>query len=78
MESEFFGHVKGAFTGANEARKGLFHSAQGGSLFLDEIGEMPINLQAKLPLAENGRPVGGKRERMCASLPLRTATGKRD
>ncbi|WP_249978655.1 sigma-54-dependent transcriptional regulator [Vreelandella olivaria] len=65
MESEFFGHVKGAFTGANEARKGLFHSAQGGSLFLDEIGEMPINLQAKLLRAlqeKTVRPVGGERE----------------
>ena len=65
MESEFFGHVKGAFTGANEARKGLFHTAQGGSLFLDEIGEMPINLQAKLLRAlqeKTVRPVGGERE----------------
>ena len=65
MESEFFGHVKGAFTGANEARKGLFHSAQGGSLFLDEIGEMPINLQAKLLRAlqeKTVRPVGSERE----------------
>lgn len=65
MESEFFGHVKGAFTGANESRKGLFQSAQGGSLFLDEIGEMPINLQAKLLRAlqeKTVRPVGGERE----------------
>ena len=65
MESEFFGHVKGAFTGASEARKGLFQSAQGGSLFLDEIGEMPINLQAKLLRAlqeKTVRPVGGERE----------------
>lgn len=65
MESEFFGHVKGAFTGANEARRGLFHSAQGGSLFLDEIGEMPVNLQAKLLRAlqeKTVRPVGGERE----------------
>ncbi|MFC7366898.1 MULTISPECIES: sigma 54-interacting transcriptional regulator [Vreelandella] len=65
MESEFFGHVKGAFTGANEARKGLFHSAQGGSLFLDEIGEMPVNLQAKLLRAlqeKTVRPVGSERE----------------
>lgn len=65
MESEFFGHVKGAFTGANEARKGLFQSAQGGSLFLDEIGEMPVNLQAKLLRAlqeKTVRPVGSERE----------------
>ncbi|WP_104205100.1 sigma-54-dependent transcriptional regulator [Billgrantia saliphila] len=48
MESEFFGHVKGAFTGANESRQGLFQAANGGSLFLDEIGEMSPGLQAKL------------------------------
>ncbi|WP_445156905.1 sigma-54-dependent transcriptional regulator [Halomonas sp. E14] len=48
MESEFFGHVKGAFTGASDARQGLFQAANGGSLFLDEIGEMSPGLQAKL------------------------------
>ncbi|CAN5394606.1 sigma-54 dependent transcriptional regulator [soil metagenome] len=48
IESELFGHERGAFTGANEARAGLIESAQGGTLFLDEIGELPINLQAKL------------------------------
>ncbi|PMR77780.1 sigma-54-dependent Fis family transcriptional regulator [Billgrantia endophytica] len=48
MESEFFGHVKGAFTGASESRQGLFQAANGGSLFLDEIGEMSPGLQAKL------------------------------
>ncbi|MBF8223779.1 sigma-54-dependent transcriptional regulator [Halomonas sp. 328] len=65
MESEFFGHTKGAFTGAHEARSGLFQAAQGGSLFLDEIGEMPIALQAKLLRAlqeKRVRPVGGERE----------------
>ncbi|WP_089684772.1 sigma-54-dependent transcriptional regulator [Billgrantia gudaonensis] len=48
MESEFFGHRKGAFTGATDNRQGLFQAARGGSLFLDEIGEMSPNLQAKL------------------------------
>ena len=43
-----FGHVKGAFTGADNARKGYFELAQGGTLFLDEIGDMPLDLQAKL------------------------------
>ena len=48
VESQLFGHVKGAFTGATGAQKGLFREADGGSLFLDEIGELPIELQAKL------------------------------
>lgn len=61
LESEFFGHAAGAFTGANKARKGLFVEASGGSLLLDEIGEMPLALQAKLLRAlQDGsiRPVG--------------------
>jgi two-component system response regulator HydG len=48
LESELFGHVKGAFTGAINARKGRFEYADGSSLFLDEIGEMPLSMQAKL------------------------------
>ncbi len=65
MESEFFGHAEGAFTGADRARKGLFREAQGGTLFLDEIGEMPLSLQAKMLRAlQDGqvRPVGAERE----------------
>lgn len=48
LESELFGHTKGAFTGATEMQKGVFETAHGGTLFLDEISEMPYNLQSKL------------------------------
>ncbi len=65
IESEFFGHAKGAFTGAHQIRKGLFTYADGGTLFLDEIGEMPLSMQAHLlrVLEERTiRPVGANRE----------------
>ena len=65
-ESSFFGHVRGAFTGAKDDRKGYFELADGGTLFLDEIGDMPLELQPKLlRVIEDGcfTPVGGVREK---------------
>lgn len=66
LESELFGHEKGAFTGAHQARKGKFEAADGGTLFFDEIGEMPQSLQAKLLRVledQEVTPVGGNSPR---------------
>ncbi len=72
LESELFGHERGAFTGAIESRSGRFREASGGTLFLDEIGDMPIELQAKLlRVLQTGEvtPVGGRRaERVDARI----------
>ncbi|AVU10810.1 MULTISPECIES: sigma-54 interaction domain-containing protein [unclassified Halomonas] len=76
LESELFGHAKGAFSGADHARAGLISQAHGGTLFLDEIGDMPLALQAKLlRVLESGRyrPLGASEER-CADLRLVAAT----
>jgi two-component system, NtrC family, response regulator AtoC len=66
LESEFFGHTKGAFTGADRARKGLFLEADKGTIFLDEIGELPLDLQVKLLHvleAREIRPLGSEQVR---------------
>jgi two-component system response regulator PilR (NtrC family) len=65
MESEFFGHKKGSFTGAVKDKKGLFQVAEGGTLFLDEVAELPLHMQVKLLRAiqeKAVRPVGAEKE----------------
>ena len=65
MESEFFGHRKGSFTGAGSDKEGLFQAAQGGTLFLDEVAELPLHMQVKLLRAiqeKAVRPIGGRDE----------------
>ncbi len=67
LEDELFGHVRGAFTGANTERKGHFETANGGTIMLDEIGDMPIQMQAKLlRVLENGEIM-----RLGSSTPIR-------
>jgi two-component system response regulator PilR (NtrC family) len=67
MESEFFGHRKGSFTGAHEDKPGLFQVANGGTLFLDEVADLPMAMQVKLLRAiqeKSVRPVGGQQEQV--------------
>ncbi len=78
VESELFGHVKGAFTGAASSREGRFVLADGGTLFLDEIGELPLSLQAKLlRVLQEGEfePVGSSRTKK-VNVRLVTATNR--
>jgi two-component system response regulator HydG len=78
IESELFGHVKGAFTGAVQSRPGLMEAAHGGTLFLDEIGDLPVDLQAKLLRAiqeKEIRPVGST-ERVPTNARIISATNR--
>lgn len=78
LEDRFFGHERGAFTGANEQKKGLFEMANGGTLFLDEIGELPLEAQGLLlRVLEGGRFTRiGDREEISVDVRLITATNR--
>src|SRR4051794_39851029 len=78
IESELFGYVKGAFTGANQSKEGLLAMAEGGTVFLDEVGELPVDLQAKMLRAiqeKEIRPVGSTR-RIPINVRILAATNR--
>ncbi|MDZ7790462.1 MAG: sigma-54 dependent transcriptional regulator [Xanthomonadales bacterium] len=78
MESEFFGHMKGSFTGADADKEGLFQAANGGTLFLDEVADLPLNMQVKLLRViqeKQVRPIGG-REELKIDVRILSATHK--
>ena len=78
MESEFFGHKKGSFTGAVKDKQGLFQAAEGGTLFLDEVADLPLHMQVKLLRAVQERavrPVGGDAE-LSVNVRIISATHK--
>ncbi|MCX7512949.1 sigma-54-dependent transcriptional regulator [Frateuria hangzhouensis] len=78
MESEFFGHKKGSFTGASSDKEGLFQAAHGGTLFLDEVAELPLHMQVKLLRAiqeKAVRPIGA-REEVPVDVRILSATHK--
>ena len=78
MESEFFGHLKGSFTGATSDKQGLFEAAQGGTLFLDEVAELPLHMQVKLLRAIQERAIKpiGKQEEIKLDVRILSATHK--
>ena len=79
MESEFFGHKKGSFTGAVQDKEGLFKAADGGTLFLDEVGDLPLHMQVKLLRAiqeKSVRPVGTQAEQR-VDVRILSATHKK-
>jgi two-component system response regulator PilR (NtrC family) len=78
MESEFFGHKKGSFTGAHADKDGLFQAANGGTLFLDEVAELPVHMQVKLLRViqeKSVRPIGGRAE-LAVDVRILSATHK--
>lgn len=78
MESEFFGHVKGSFTGAMEHKQGLFEAAQGGTLFLDEVADLPLPMQVKLLRAIQEKAVRkvGSNDEIALDVRILSATHK--